>query len=114
MTETIFIFRSSIKPESRFWEGVRMSAAFVGMDHVPLLIFMDDSVLALKKDVIKSETYWEYLKTSADLAGLYVFEESLSQFKISLNELDPDFNVQLLTLDKITKEISKAKVITTF
>lgn len=114
MADTIFIFRSPIKPGSRFWEGLRMSAAFVGMDHIPLLIFMDESVLGLKKDVIESETFWEYLKTSADLAGLFVFDESLNQFKILLNELDPDFNVQLLTFDEIVEKISRAKVITTF
>ncbi len=42
--ETTFIFRSKVEPGSRFWEGLRLSAAFVGMDHIPLIVFMDDAV----------------------------------------------------------------------
>ena len=50
--ETTFIFRSKVEPGSRFWEGLRLSAAFVGMDHIPTIVFMDAAVSGLKPNAL--------------------------------------------------------------
>jgi hypothetical protein len=84
LANTIFIFRSSLNYESRFWEGLRISAAFVGMDHIPLIVFIGEVVLGLKKGAIQTILFLEYLKTSADLAGLYVLDNNLKEEKISI------------------------------
>ena len=67
--ETTFIFRSKVEPGSRFWEGLRLSAAFVGMDHIPLIVFMDDAVPGLVHNALPLRQLWDYLKTTCRPRG---------------------------------------------
>jgi hypothetical protein len=54
------------------------------MDHIPLIVFIGEVVLGLKKGAIQTILFLEYLKTSADLAGLYVLDNNLKEEKISI------------------------------
>ncbi|MBN1682271.1 hypothetical protein JW865_01810 [Candidatus Bathyarchaeota archaeon] len=114
MVITIFIFKSSIYPNSRFFEGLRITAAFVGMDHLPLILFIDDALEVIIKGRWGSDTFWDYLKTSSDLAGFFVIDSNLKKFNIQLTDLDPSLNIQLITINEFIKSILEAKVVTTF
>jgi sulfur relay (sulfurtransferase) DsrF/TusC family protein len=112
--ETIFIFRSGLEPGSRFWEGLRISAAFVGMDHIPLIVFMDDAVRGLKPGAVPFQSLWEYLKTTADLAGIHALKESLEDHGLALGDLDPQLAIQQVGLDELAEKMANYRVVAIF
>ncbi len=112
--ETTFIFRSRVEPGSRFWEGLRLSAAFVGMDHIPMIVFMDDAVRGLLPGALPLRQLWEYLKTTADLAGIYVLDIDMEEAHFKLKDLDPELNVKMITLDELAERVSENRVVAIF
>jgi hypothetical protein len=115
MNEDItFIFRSKIEPGSRFWEGLRLSAAFVGMDHIPLIVFMDDALLGLLPNALPFRQLWEYLKTTADLAGICVLDVDMEEAKLKLSDLDQELNVNMITLNELAVRVAENRVIAIF
>ncbi len=114
MSDTVFILRSPIKPGSKFWEGLRISAAFVGMDHIPLIVFMDAAVQGLKPGALPVRQLWEYLKTTADLAGINVLDVDISEQGLQLKDLDPELHVQQVGLDELSEKISEYRVVAIF
>jgi sulfur relay (sulfurtransferase) DsrF/TusC family protein len=112
--ETTFIFRSKVEPGSRFWEGLRLSAAFVGMDHIPLIVFMDDAVPGLLPNSLPLRQLWEYLKTTADLAGIHVLDTNMEEVGLKLADLDPQLNVTMITLDELAERLAENRVVAIF
>ena len=112
--ETVFMFRSGLEPGSRFWEGLRISAAFVGMDHIPLIVFMDDAVRGLTPGALPLQSLWEYLKATADLAGIHALKESLEERGLTLSDLDPQLSVQQVDMDKLAYKIANYRVVAIF
>ncbi len=112
--ETTFIFRSKIEPGSRFWEGLRLSAAFVGMDHIPLIVFLDDAVPGLVHEALPLRQMWDYLKTTSDLAGIHVLDSDMEERGMRLEDLDPNLNITMLTLDELAERIADNKVVAIF
>jgi len=112
--ETTFIFRSKVEPGSRFWEGLRLSAAFVGMDHIPLIVFMDDAVPALIHEALPLRQMWEYLKTTSDLAGIHVLDTDMEERGMKLDDLDKNLNIKMLTLDELAARLAENKVVAIF
>jgi hypothetical protein len=111
---TTFIFRSKIEPGSRFWEGLRISAAFVGMDHIPLIVFVEDAVFGLRHDALPFRQLWEYLKTTADLAGIFVLDVDMEEANLKLSDLDAELNVKMITLDELAERIAENRVVAVF
>ncbi len=112
--ETTFIFRSRVEPGSRFWEGLRLSAAFVGMDHIPLIVFMDDAVHGLLPNALPLRQLWEYLKATADLAGIYVLDTGMDEVHLTLADLDPQLNVKMITIEELAERLAENKVVAIF
>ena len=112
--ETTFIFRSKVEPGSRFWEGLRLSAAFVGMDHIPLIVFMDDAVPGLKHNAIPLRRLWDYLKTTSDLAGIHVLDVDMEELCLKIADLDPELNVKMITLDELAEKLAENRVVAIF
>jgi hypothetical protein len=112
--ETTFIFRSRVEPGSRFWEGLRLSAAFVGMDHIPLIVFMDDAVPGLLPNAFPLRQLWEYLKTTADLAGIFVLNTAMEEVHLTLNDLDPELNVKMINIDELADRLAENRVAAIF
>ena len=69
-------------------EGLRLSAAMLGMDRPPVLVFVDGGVECLRPGAFSDVGMWDYLKASADLAGVYVLSESLREFGLDVGDLD--------------------------
>jgi hypothetical protein len=105
--ETTFIFRSKVEPGSRFWEGLRLSAAFVGMDHIPTIVFMDAAVSGLKPNAL-------HLKITADLAGINVLDTDMEETNLALADLDPQLNVKMITIDELAERLSENRVVAIF
>jgi len=112
--DVTFIFRSKIEPGSRFWEGLRLSAAFVGMDHIPLIVFMDDAVFGLLPNALPFRQLWEYLKTTADLAGIHVLDVDMKEVKLKVSDLDPELNVKMITLNELAVRVAENRVVAIF
>jgi len=111
---TTFIFRSKIEPGSKFWEGLRISAAFVGMDHIPLIVFQDEAVLGLLPNALPVKQLWEYLKTTSDLAGIHVLDVDMAHLGLCITNLDPELKVQMITLDNLAEKVADNKVVAIF
>ena len=112
--ETLFMFRGSVEPGSRFWEGLRMSAAFVGMDHIPLIVFMDEAVKGLLPGALPKQVLRDYLKTTADLAGIQVLDISLDDLGLRDGDLDPGLGVKVITLDELAEKAAECRVVAIF
>ncbi len=112
--ETTFIFRSKVEPGSRFWEGLRLSAAFVGMDHIPLIVFLDDAVPGLVHEALPLRQMWDYLKTTSDLAGIHVLDSDMEERGMRLEDLDPNLNITMMTLDELAERVADNKVVAIF
>ena len=114
MNETTFIFRSKVEPGGRFWEGLRLSAAFVGMDHIPLIVFMDDAVQGLKHNALPFRELWDYLKTTSDLAGINVLDVDMEKIGLKIADLDNNLNVKMITLDELAERFAESRVVAIF
>lgn len=112
--ETTFLFRSKVEPGSRFWEGLRLSAAFVGMDHIPLIVFMDEAVPGLIHNALPLRQLWDYLKTTSDLAGIYVLDVDMDEIGLKLGDLDNNLNVKMITLDELAEKLAESRVVAIF
>ena len=112
--ETLFMFRGSVEPGSRFWEGLRMSAAFVGMDHIPLIVFMDEAVRGLLPGALPEQVLQDYLKTTADLAGIHVLDISLDDLELRDSDLDPGLGAKVITLDELAEKAAECRVVAIF
>jgi len=112
--ETTFLFRSKVEPGSRFWEGLRLSAAFVGMDHIPLIVFMDEAVPSLIHNALPLRQLWDYLKTTSDLAGIYVLDVDMDEIGLKLGDLDNNLNVKMITLDELAERLAESRVVAIF
>jgi len=99
-------------------EGFRMATAMIAMDVLPQILFIDDGVYCLVKNQKPEEagllSIWERLKTLADLVGLFVASDSLSQRKLKQKDLDKNYNVKPLLLDEVTELISQNETTITF
>ncbi len=115
MTEggTTFIFRSRVEEGSRFWEGLRVSAAFVGMDHIPTIVFMDSAVYGLLPGAVPAGLY-EYLKATADLAGIYVLDADMGEVNLTLEDLDQGLGARMITLDELAERVAENRVVAVF
>ena len=114
MSDTVFILRSPIEPGSKFWEGLRISAAFVGMDHIPLIVFMEDALKGLKPGALPVRQLWEYLKTTADLAGIHVLDIDMVEQGLEIKDLDPELHVQKVGLDELSEKLAEYRVVAIF
>lgn len=114
MGETMLIMRKRLIPGSRVEEGLRLSAAMLGMDYMPNVVFVDDGVEILLPDALYKNNLKDYLVVMSDMAGVYVLEESLIERQLSLNDLEPAIDVTLIDSDELADMVIKCSVITSF
>ena len=88
MESVMLIVKSGPGEGSRVKEGLRLSAAMLGMDRPPVLVFIDKGVECLRPGAFSDRVMWDYLKASADLAGVYVLSESLRERGLDVGDLD--------------------------
>lgn len=106
MAELMIIVKSGPR-EARAGEGLRLSAAMLGMDEPPAMVFLDDGVECLLSGAFDDPVPLEYLRVAADLAGVHALSESLGELGVTPQELDPALKVELLDMDglaEMTKE----------
>jgi len=99
-------------------EGFRMATAMIAMDVLPQILFIDDGVYCLvknqKPEAAGLASFWERLKTLADLVGLYAASDSMVKRNLRSNDFDEAYNVKKISLDEAAELIAENEVIITF
>jgi sulfur relay (sulfurtransferase) DsrF/TusC family protein len=114
MGETMLIMRKRLIPGSRVEEGLRLSAAMLGMDHLPNVVFVDNGVEILLPDSLYKNNLKDYLTVLSDLVGVYVLEKSLIERGLTLDDLEPSITATVIDSDELGEMAKKCTVITSF
>jgi len=114
----LFVVKSSPYGSLMAAEGFRIATAMIAMDVLPHLLFIDDGVYCLLKnqrpEAAGLESYYERLKTLADLVGLYAVRDSVAKRDLKAIDFDESFNVKLLAIDKAAKLIMENETVIAF
>jgi len=114
MVDLTIIVRSGPRDVQRVAEGLRLSAAMLGMDEPPNIVFLDEGVRCLLRQALTDQTLKEYLRTAADLAGVQVLSESMDERGIEAEDLDPSLSCTRIGLDGLAEMISKCTTVVAF
>ena len=96
----------------RVGEGLRLIAAMLGMDHIPVVVFAEEGVRCLLRGAY-GETGSEYLKTTADLAGINVLSDSLEDLG-GIEAIEPELDAKLIDIGQLASMMVECNVIATF
>jgi sulfur relay (sulfurtransferase) DsrF/TusC family protein len=114
MGETMLIMRKRLIPGSRVEEGLRLSAAMLGMDYMPNVVFVDNGVEILLPDALYKNNLKDYLVVMSEMAGVYVLEESLFERELTLDDLEPSINATVIDSNEFAEKAKKCTIITSF
>jgi sulfur relay (sulfurtransferase) DsrF/TusC family protein len=114
MGETMLIMRKRLIPGARVEEGLRLSAAMLGMDYAPNLVFVDDGVEILRPEALYKSSLKEYLTVMSDLAGVYALRESLEEKGYTEADLEPEIKVTLVDFHELAEMAKRCSIITSF
>ena len=110
----MLIMRKRLIPGARIEEGLRLSAAMLGMDYPPYLVFLDEGVEILIPKALYKNNLKDYLEVMASLSGIYVLMESLWERGYTINDLEPTLNVTGIDFKELTEMAKRCNVITSY
>jgi len=114
----LLVIKSSPYGSSMAAESFRIATAMIAMDVLPQLLFIDDGVYCLLKDqrpeAAGLNSYYERLKTLADLVGLYAAKDSMVKRDLQPNDLDESYKVKLLSFQEATKLVMENETVIAF
>lgn len=110
----MLIMRKRLIPGSRVEEGLRLSAAMLGMDYLPNVIFVDDGVEILLPDALYKSNLKDYLTVLSDMAGVYVLKESLDDRMLRMEDLESSINAMVINSDELVEMGKRCTIITSF
>lgn len=114
MGNTMLIIRKRLIPGARVEEGLRISAAMLGMDHPPVVVFLDNGIEVLFPDALYKNSLKDYLKVMSDLVGVYVLKESLKERGLTVDDLEPYVNATSISVDELADMAKECSLITSF
>jgi len=114
MGDAMLLMRKRLIPGARVEEGLRLSAAMLGMDYPPLLVFVDDGVEILMPEALYKNSLRDYLEVMSQLAGIYVLEESLTERRYTMKDLEPTLDVTVIDFDELAGMAKRCSVITSY
>lgn len=114
MKNVMIIIKTGPEDSSRVEEGLRLSAAMLGYDQLPKIVFIDDGVECLRKGVFKDPALVDYLEASSDLAGIYVLSDPMEVNNIRPEDLHERIEMESIDLDDLAKMMIECMVVATF
>jgi len=93
MGSVMIIIKSGPEEGEGIEDGLRLVAAMLGMDYMPVVVFVDDGVECLRLGRLGDQVMRDYLKAAVDLAGIHVLSESLEARGLGVDDLDPGLEV---------------------
>lgn len=110
----MIIMRKRLIPGSRAEEGLRLSAAMLGMDYMPNMVFVDDGVEILLPDALYKNNLKDYLTVMSDMAGVYVLKESLEWKELKAEDLDTDIDITFIDFNELAEMSKRCSIVTSF
>jgi sulfur relay (sulfurtransferase) DsrF/TusC family protein len=110
----MLVMRKQLIPGSRVEEGLRLSAAMLGMDHAPYLVFLDNGIEILLPDALYKNSLKDYLRAVSDLFGVYVLRESLDERGLSEDDIEPFIQANFIDFNELVEIAKKCSIITSF
>jgi sulfur relay (sulfurtransferase) DsrF/TusC family protein len=114
MGEAMLIMRKRLIPGSRVEEGLRLSAAMLGMDFMPTVVFVDDGVEILLPDALYKNNLKDYLVVLSDMVGVYILEKSLIERELTLESLEPGIDATVIDSEELAEMAKKCTIVTSF
>lgn len=114
MERAMFIIKSGPVDGSRVEEGLRLSAAMLGMDYLPILVFVDEGVNCLRPGAFSDPSLWDYLKATADLAGVHVLYESIKEWGLRVGDLDSRLGAKPVDMTQLAGMAAESDVVVAF
>ncbi|MBD3207005.1 hypothetical protein GF319_11775 [Candidatus Bathyarchaeota archaeon] len=114
MGDTMLIMRKRLIPGARVEEGLRLSAAMLGMDYAPYLVFLDNGVEILLREALYKNSLKDYLRVMSDLFGVYVLKESLEERELTEEDLEQFIQATLIDFDELAEMTKECSIITSF
>jgi sulfur relay (sulfurtransferase) DsrF/TusC family protein len=101
-------------PGGRVEEGLRLSAAMLGMDYFPKVVFLDNGVEILLPDALYKNNLKDYLRVMSEMVGIYVLEESLCERELNVDDLEQEIDVTIVNTNELGELAKRCTVITSF
>ena len=114
MDAVMIVIKSGPRVAPRVEEGLRLSAAMLGYDQMPVMVFLDDGVECLRAGAFEDSTLVDYLQASSDLAGIYALSESMEARGILPGDLDEKIEVTALDLDGLAGMMLECDAVATY
>lgn len=114
MERAMFIIKSGPVDGSRVEEALRLSAAMLGMDYLPILVFVDEGVDCLRPGAFSDPDLWDYVKTTADLAGVHVLYESLEERGLGVGDLDSRLGANPVNMAQLAEMATDSDIAVAF
>jgi len=110
----IIIIKSPPGQGSGAAEGLRLAASMLGMDELPAVVFMDRGVDCLFPGAFEDQALGDYLRTTSDLAGVYVLSESLAERGLAATGLDQGLAAEAIGLDELAEMVLGCRMAAAF
>jgi sulfur relay (sulfurtransferase) DsrF/TusC family protein len=118
MPKTLLVIKSPPYGSIMASEGIRIATALIAMDILPQLVFVDDGVYCLvknhKPEVAGLGSFYDRLKTLADLIGLCVAKNSLRKRNLEIEDIDKAYNAKAISLTEVARQITESDVAIAF
>jgi sulfur relay (sulfurtransferase) DsrF/TusC family protein len=95
-------------------EGLRLSAAMLGMDRPPLIVFLDAGVECLRLWAITDPDTLDYLRASADLGEIRVLFMSLEERGMREEDIDPSFKTTPVDVEGLARLMAECGSVVAF
>jgi len=99
-------------------EGLRIATALIAMDMIPQLVFIDDGIYCLvknqKPESAGLDSFYDRLKTLADLVGLVVAKDALAKRGLKIEDLDETFQTKVVSMNEFAKLVAENEVAIAF
>lgn len=114
MDTLMIVMKSGPGAVARVSEGFRISAAMLGYDQLPVIVFVDEGVECLREGAFHGSEMEDYLEAASDLAGIHALSKSLKERGISPGDLDERIEVTFLEIDRFSSMMAECDSVVTF
>jgi sulfur relay (sulfurtransferase) DsrF/TusC family protein len=110
----MIVMKSGPGAVARVGEGLRLSAAMIGYDQLPVIVFVDEGVECLREGAFDGSEMEDYLMAASDLAGIYALSDSLEERGILPDDLDETIEVNPLDIDGLASMMAECDSVVTY
>ena len=114
MENLMIVMRSGPEESARVLEGLRISAAMLGYDWMPVIVFVNEGVECLRQGAFDGSEMEDYLKAVSDLAGIHALSKSLESRGILPDELDEAIEVNPIDIDGLARMMAECDSVVTY